>query len=70
MSYGLSILLLAAGAVLTWAVDVTVEGLDLRAVGVILMVVGCLGLIFSLLYWSVYADRRRTETVVEREVAL
>ena len=44
----LSILLLAAGAILTFAVDATASGVDLVAVGVILMVVGGLGLIVSL----------------------
>ena len=66
MSYGLSLLLVATGAVLTWAVDLTVEGLELQAVGVILMVVGTIGLIFSLLYWPTRAGR--DEIVVEREV--
>lgn len=70
MGYGLSIILLAAGAVLTWAVDATVEGLDLQVVGVILMVVGAVGLMTTLLYWSVLSERRAARTIVDdRDVA-
>ncbi len=71
MGYGVSIFFLAVGAVLTWAVDATVEGLDLQTVGVILMVVGGVGLMFSLLYWSSFNERRvrRTTVLDDRDVA-
>jgi hypothetical protein len=70
MGYGVSLFLLAVGAILTWAVDATVQGLDLQVIGVILMVVGAVGLMFSLLFWSSIVERRREgTTVVEREVA-
>lgn len=62
MGYGVSIFFLAVGAVLTWAVDITVQGLDLQMVGVILMVVGSLGLMFTLLYWSSFTERRTTRS--------
>jgi hypothetical protein len=52
MGISLSILLVAIGAILTWAVSVEVSGVDLTAVGVILMVVGILGLLLSLVFWS------------------
>jgi len=52
MGISLSILLVAAGAILTWAVSVEVSGVDLTAVGVILMVVGIIGLLLSLVFWS------------------
>lgn len=44
----LSVLLIAAGAILTFAVTVVYDGVDLVAVGVILMVVGGIGLAVSL----------------------
>src|SRR5690606_16982086 len=47
---GISLLWLAAGAILTCAVTATTSGIDLDAVGVILMVVGIIGLLFSLLF--------------------
>jgi hypothetical protein len=46
---GLSLVLLAAGAILTWAVTATVSGVNIHVVGVILMVVGAVGLVLSLL---------------------
>jgi hypothetical protein len=48
----LSILLLAVGAVLAWAVSADVSGMDINAVGVILMIVGAIGLLVSLVFWS------------------
>jgi hypothetical protein len=52
MGISVSILLIAVGAILTWAVSATVSGVDLVAVGVILMIVGGLGLVISLIFWS------------------
>jgi hypothetical protein len=46
---GLSLILLAAGAILTWAVTATVSGVNIHVVGVILMAVGALGVILSLI---------------------
>jgi len=43
MGLGVSLILIAAGAILTWAVDVTVSGVNVQAVGVILLVVGIIG---------------------------
>ena len=43
---------IAAGAILTWAVNATVSGLDINTVGVILLVVGAIGLVLSLMFWS------------------
>jgi hypothetical protein len=52
MGISLSILLVAVGAVLTWAVSADVSGVDINAVGVILMIVGAIGLLLSLVFWS------------------
>jgi Domain of unknown function (DUF6458) len=49
---GLSLVLLAAGAILTWAVSATVSGVNIHVVGVILMVVGALGIVLSLIATS------------------
>jgi hypothetical protein len=62
MTIGTSILLIAAGAILKYAVTAHVSGINIQTVGVILMLVGILGLILSLLYtfvWSDTARRRR-----------
>jgi hypothetical protein len=69
MGIGVSLILIAVGAILTWAVTATASGVDLNVVGVILMVIGLAGLIISFMFWSTWggfggASRRRT-TVVE-----
>jgi hypothetical protein len=58
-SIGLSLLLMAVGAILAWAVNATVTGIDLKVVGAILMVVGLLGLVLSLLFWASFAPFAR-----------
>ena len=52
MGVGVSLLLIAAGAILTWAVSAETSGVDLTTVGVILMIVGAVGLLMSLVFWS------------------
>ena len=64
MGMGTSIFLVAVGAILKFAVTATVSGIDLATVGLILMIVGIVGLVFSLLWMLVYADRGRGHTVV------
>jgi hypothetical protein len=48
MGIGTSIFLIAVGAILRYAVNVTVEGVEKDTVGLILMVVGIIGLVISL----------------------
>jgi len=52
MGIGVSLLLIAIGAILTWAVSADVSGVDINTVGVILMVVGAAGALISLVFWS------------------
>lgn len=65
MGISVSIVLIAIGAILTWAVSATVSGVDLVTVGVILMVVGALGLIISLIFWSSWGGFGGRRTIVE-----
>ena len=70
MGIGVSLILIAVGAILTWAVNASVSGVDINTVGVILMVVGALGLLLSLMFWSSWggfggATSRRRTTYVE-----
>jgi Domain of unknown function (DUF6458) len=67
MGIGVSLLLVAAGAILTWAVETEVSGLDINTVGVILMVVGIVGLALSLVFWSSWGGPHRRETVVHED---
>ena len=67
MTIGTSLVLIAIGAILNYAVTADVEGIDIQTVGVILMLIGILGLILSLLYTFVWSDRAR-QTNVREEV--
>lgn len=68
MTIGTSLFLLAVGAILKYAVEDSVDAVDLGAIGVILMIVGVVGLILSFFYLTMWRDRAaRGETVVERE---
>ena len=65
MGIGVSLLLVAVGAILIWAVDVTVSGVELVTVGWILLVVGIAGAVLSVLFWSSWGGvHGREETVV------
>ena len=57
MGIGTSIFLIAIGAILYFAVNADISGLEIATVGLILMIVGILGLIISLYLMSV-ASRR------------
>ena len=52
MGIGTSIFLIAVGAILDFAVTWRVQGVDLKTVGAILMVVGAIGLVLSLIFWN------------------
>jgi hypothetical protein len=67
MGIGVSVFLIALGAVLAFAVNVQTTGIDLATVGVILMVVGAIGLVTTLL---LFGDRGWTgrRTVVESDL--
>jgi hypothetical protein len=78
---GTSLVLIAAGAVLAWAVDVDTEGFNLNTIGIILFIVGLCGLALSLLLGATmrgretavvdrgttYVDAAPRDRVVERE---
>jgi protein-S-isoprenylcysteine O-methyltransferase Ste14 len=59
MGIGTSIFLIALGAILRFAVTATVSGIQISTVGTILLVVGIIGLLISLLYTTIWADRTR-----------
>jgi hypothetical protein len=65
MGIGVSILLIAAGAIMTFAVEVeNASGFNINTVGIILMIAGALGLIATLTIFG----GRRGDTYVERDV--
>ena len=66
MGVGVSIFLIAVGLILWLAVNVTAEGIDLNMVGIILVIVGAIGLLLSLIFWSSWGGfgGYRRDTVV------
>jgi hypothetical protein len=81
MGYIVSLILVAVGAILVWAVENDPEGIDIDVVGWVLMIVGLVAFLLTLLLWSSWgpaARRRRVvyeddpyarRTVVERPAA-
>jgi Domain of unknown function (DUF6458) len=65
MASGISIFLIAAGAILYFAVSKSVSGLSLDTVGVILMIVGALGLVISVVMLGTARSRAGGTTVVQ-----
>lgn len=66
MSIAAAVFLAAVGAILYFAVDEEIAGIDLDTVGIILMVAGAVGLLLTMLM-QFGGRSRRTERVVERE---
>jgi hypothetical protein len=73
MGTAASLVMIAAGAIMLWAVNTTASGFSIHTVGIILMVVGAVGLVLSVIFWSSWggfhgagARREGTTTVVER----
>jgi hypothetical protein len=70
MGLGISFLLIAAGAILAFAVKTSVSGIDINTVGWILLIVGIIGAALSMIFWSAwvgpgYRTRRRGDYLDE-----
>jgi uncharacterized membrane protein YedE/YeeE len=63
MTFGTSLFLIAVGAILRYAVTATVSGINLQVVGLVLIIVGIAGLIFSLLWMGAWTRRRELPPV-------
>ena len=66
MELGTSLFLIALGAILYFAVSASVSGISLATVGLILMIIGGIGLLFSLFMMSRWGDRRERTIVTDR----
>jgi hypothetical protein len=76
MGTAVSLVVIAAGAIMVWAVTTTASGFSIHTVGIILMAVGAVGLVLSIIFWSSWGgfggSRARRDgsttstTVVER----
>jgi hypothetical protein len=66
MGIGTSIFLIAVGAILYWAVDASISGLEITTIGLILMICGVVGLVISLFFLG-SMRRGTTDRTVVRE---
>jgi hypothetical protein len=69
MGIGVSLILIAAGAILAFAVHVTGNGFNVHTIGIILLVVGAIGALLSMIFWSSwggFGGQREQTTIVER----
>ena len=68
MTIGTSIVLIAIGAILKWAVTAHVSGINLQTAGTVLFVLGIVGLVLAVLYTFVWSRRpARVRDVVLRD---
>jgi hypothetical protein len=70
MGLSFSLLLTAAGAVLIWAVNATVSGLNIHTVGIILLIVGIVGFVVSLFFWSSWGGFGRSTAGADRTTVI
>jgi hypothetical protein len=55
MGVGIGMLLIAAGAIMAWAVDASTSGFNVHTAGYILLVVGIISVALSMIFWSSWA---------------
>ena len=65
MGLGTSLFLIAVGAILDFAVEANTQGLNLHTVGVILMIVGAIGVVLSIVFWSSWGGFGSRRTIIE-----
>ena len=70
MGISVGLLLAAAGAVLIWAVNASVSGVNIHTVGVILLIVGVVGFVTSLFFWSSWGGFGGRDPGVSRDRAV
>ena len=66
MTSGISLFLIAVGAILYFAVNASVSGLEIDTVGLILMIVGAVGFLWSM--FVLYGARDRRDAAPADEV--
>jgi hypothetical protein len=69
MGIGVGLLLLAAGAILAFAVEVdSTGGFNINTIGIILMGVGAIGVIASMMFWNSWGGPRGRRRVYEEDL--
>ena len=55
MGFGVGLILTAVGAILAWAITASPNGVNVHTIGYILLVIGIIGMLVSLMFWSSWA---------------
>ena len=67
MGIGTSLFLIAVGAILYFAVNADISGLEISTIGIILMVIGVIGLVITLFFFGNSRRGVATERTVVRD---
>jgi small-conductance mechanosensitive channel len=65
MGITVSILFIAAGAIMRWAVTATTDGFNIHTAGMILFIIGIVGAVVSLAFWSSWGGFRSRSMMVD-----
>jgi membrane protein implicated in regulation of membrane protease activity len=70
MSIGVGIFLMVLGAILAFAVETDVPGVNVNALGVILLLIGLVAVLYSLLFWSSLTPWGRRRVAARRRMVV
>jgi lipopolysaccharide export LptBFGC system permease protein LptF len=70
MSIGVGIFLMVLGAILAFAVETNVPGINVKALGVIVFLIGLVAMLYSLLFWSNLTPWGRRRVAARREMVV
>ena len=70
MSIGVGIFLMVLGAILAFAVEATTPGINVNALGIILLFTGLVAVLYSLLFWSDLSPWGRRRSVARRRTVV
>jgi uncharacterized membrane protein len=65
MGLGGSLILIAIGAILRWAISASTSGVNIHTIGLILLIIGGVGFVISVLWMAFYADRSTRPTYTD-----
>jgi hypothetical protein len=68
MSIGVGIFLMVLGAILAFAVETDVPGINVNSLGAILLVIGLVVVLYSLLFWSTLTPWGRRRVAARRRL--
>ncbi len=69
MGIGISLFLIAVGAVMRFAVTADAEGFNIGTAGVVLMIIGGIGLVLSIIFWSTWGGIHSRDAVTTTQPA-